>query len=126
MRTRFDNKDTWVDACNKVNRIEDMSTMHLLNVLAMFVVKPGSVLTMLVQDIENGTFADAPVWSATRTEENMVQSLTNVTAMTADELTEYACESALGRAVADELTKRGVKLDTAIAVLAGKERTYGG
>lgn len=121
MRTRFDNKETWVDACNKVNRVEDMSTMHLLNVLAMFVAKPGSVLTMLVQDIENGTFVDAPVWSAARAEENMAQSLTNVTAMSADELTDYAVRSALGTAIADELTKRGVKLDTAIAVLAGKE-----
>lgn len=121
MRTRFDEKEIWLDASAKPQRIEDMSTMHLLNVLAMFVTKPGSVMAMLIQDIEDGTFADSPVWfSAIHAEENQAQSFANVTGMTATELTGYALDSPLGVAIRAELEHRGVRVESALNTLTGK------
>lgn len=119
MRTRFDEKEIWLDAVQKANKIADMSTMHLLNVLAMFVMKPGSVMSMLIQDIEDETFCDSPVWSSSvRAEENMAESLSNVTGMTAGELTDYAIASPLGEAIRTELERRGVKVGPAISTLS--------
>ena len=118
MKTRFDNQDVWVDANSKTLDISGMSTMHLLNVLSMFIAKPGNVLAMIVQDIESGQFAESPVWAASRTVDNLEQSIANATSMTAEELTHYALGSNLGRAIAEELTGRGVHLDNALAVLA--------
>lgn len=121
MRTRFDNKKTWMDANGKENCIENMTTMHLLNVLAMFITKPSIVLTMLLQDIESGMFVSSLVWSATRAEENMARSIANVTGLSADRLTDYALCSDLGKAISNELLRRGVQLNNALTVLTGKE-----
>lgn len=121
MKTRFDEKEIWLNVEQRMNKITDMHTMHLLNVLAMFSTKPGSVMSMLIQDIEDGTFADSPVWSSTaQTEENMAESLANVTGMTADELTRYALTSPLGLAIKAELEHRGVCVEPALNTLTGK------
>lgn len=122
MKTRFDEKETWMDYRGEVNRIEDMSTMHLLNVLAYFIKNPGEVMAMLICDVESGDFADSPVWTAKKgAEENMAQSIANITGLSATELTTYALCSDLGVAISNELVRRGVKLDNALSVLSGKK-----
>lgn len=95
MKTRFDEKEIWLNAEQRMNKITDMHTMHLLNVIAMFITKPSSVMSMLIQDIEDGTFADSPVWSSTaQTEENL--------------------------AIKAELEHRGVRVESALNTLTGK------
>lgn len=125
MKTRFDYGEVWVDSFGKAIHIEDMETMHLLNVLAFFVKKPGEVMRLLLADVDSGDFAESPVWTpAKETADNTARSVANITTMTADALTDYALHSELGKAMRDELVKRGVNVNNALSVLTGKEFSF--
>ena len=62
MKTRFDIPNVWITAAGEVISVQNMETPHLLNTVKMLIQKPSRVLSMLIVDIENATFAD-PVWT---------------------------------------------------------------
>lgn len=134
MKTRFDDPEIWIDANRQKHPVDDMDTMHLLNVLAMFWTKPNVVLAMLINDIENGddmVCVMLPNILCTRGLQrarfehvhiDKGELIRDVTSMDAKALSEYAYGSPLGLAIRDELVRRQVNIDVALAVLTGQER----
>lgn len=134
MKTRFDDSEIWIDANKQKHLVDDMDTMHLLNVLAMFWTKPNVVLTMLINDIENGDdvvcvmLPNIPyVRGLQRARFEHVhidksELIREVTSMNAKALFDYAYCSPLGMAIRDELVRRNVNVAVALAVLTGQER----
>lgn len=117
MKTRFDFTDKWATATGEVLALEDMTTPHLMNLYAMFIRRPDRTMAMLVADIESGDY-DSRVWTPNaENADALVESISNVTKMTYDELMDYARNSPLGRAIKDELINRGVNVDNAMCVL---------
>ena len=113
MNTRFDNKRRWIKADGTIVDIEKMTTPHLINTLAMFNAKPGTVMLLIIEDIESGNHAD-PVWVAERLSEDVATSLHNVSTMKPEALVEYAMNSKLGMAMRHQLEMRGVCVKSAI------------
>lgn len=113
MKTRFDNNTLWYRTDGNPIAIEKMSTGHLINTLAMFYARPGTVLQLLIEDIESGAH-DSNVWVRERLAEDLFTSLHNVTSMSPQELTEYAMNSKLGYAMRSKLEQKGVCVKKAI------------
>ncbi len=119
MKTRFDCADSWTTAAGEEIQIEEMTTIHLMNLFGMFVRRPDRTMAMLVSDIESGAYAER-VWFPHKTED-VKQSITNVTGLSEAELINYALSSPLGRAIRAELVKRGVQLENSLTVIAGRK-----
>lgn len=115
MKTRFDMTESWVISDGTELLLSEMSTRHMLNILSIFAHRPDRTLSMLVSDIEEGTFSDA-VWRPVR-EKDRAEFIRNVTSLSANTLIHFALVSPLGRAIRDELEERGVAVDNALAVL---------
>lgn len=119
MKTRFDCADSWTTVTGEEIRIEEMTTIHLMNLFGMFVRRPDRTMAMLVSDIDSGEYAER-VWFPRKTED-VKQSIANVTSMSETDLIDYALSSPLGEAVKAELVKRGVQLENSLAIIAGRK-----
>lgn len=116
MITRFDNDETWITENNDYD-IEDMETAHILNTIRLFVLKPNSVIGMLIKDVEeNNIEENTTVWSKTFLRKRNIkkESINNITSMTDDEVKEYVMSSPLVNAMKIELEKRGVNVENII------------
>lgn len=115
MKVRFDNPTAWTTADGRVIPVKDMETAHLLNTLRMFARKPHLVMSMIVADIDESAeqaHYDGP-WVPIHGEarDTRRESMRAATSMSAEQLTQYAMESALGCAMRNELVARGVNVD---------------
>lgn len=109
MKTRFDYPDVWITAFGEAIPVGNMETAHLMNTVKMLIQKPQRTMNMLINDIEHATFSET-VWTA-RNVCDKVQSLQNVTSMSAAELVEYAVNTPLYKSMIEELRSRGVNID---------------
>lgn len=119
MKTRFDCPQNWIKGNGEVIPIKDMETSHLINTVRMFVRKPFMVCSMIIEDIENKTYSPvATAWNPNGSEEQNIknESIFNVTSLTEQELTAYALQSALGCAMVNELSSRGVNTENIITM----------
>lgn len=117
MITRFDSL-VWISARGEALSINEMETDHLMNTLKMFVQKPTVVVSMLIRDIESTPQRNCCTpWTKEGTAYAIPQSIHNVTSMTSEELRTYAVNSRLGCAMKAELVKRGVNVDSYLALL---------
>lgn len=72
-------------------------------------------MSMLVRDIERYRDSVMTAWTADGSEDNVVrESLHNVTSMSNTELSSYALNSALGKAIIGELENRGANTENLI------------
>ena len=114
MKTRFDSTKVW-RAYNDELPISEMETAHLINTINMFIKHPERVMSMLVRDIERYRDNVMTAWTADGSEDNVVrESLHNVTSMSNTELSSYALNSALGKAIIGELENRGANTENLI------------
>lgn len=116
MITRFDNDETWITENNDYD-IEDMETAHILNTIRLFILKPNSVIGMLIKDVEENEIEEnTTVWSKTFLRKRNIkkESINNITSMTDDEVKEYVMSSPLVNAMKIELEKRGVNVENII------------
>lgn len=115
MKTRFDNDCMWITPGNEIP-IKNMETEHLINTLKMFATKPSRVLSILLCDIEhNPPIINA--WSPVGNDNEIIKkSIYNATSMSPDELTAYALNSPLGKAMIAELEIRGVNINNIITM----------
>ena len=118
MKTRFDIPNVWITAAGEVISVQNMETPHLLNTVKMLIQKPSRVLSMLMVDIENATFAD-PVWTIKKAHRK--ESLKNVTSLSADELVEYVQDTPLFRSMVAELQARGVNTDHVVQLFSSAD-----
>ena len=120
MRTRFEST-LWITGRGDAIAFEDMSISHLLNTYAMFIQKPENIVNMLIRDIE--LTAEHPCvlpWAKDGRQENVTESIKNITSLTAEEATDYALNSPLGLALIAELTARGANLENYQDLIQGK------
>lgn len=116
MITRFDNDETWITENNDYD-IEDMETTHILNTIRLFILKPNSVIGMLIKDVEENEIEEnSTVWQKTFLRKRNVkkESINNITSMTDEEVKEYVMNSPLVNAMKIELEKRGVNVENII------------
>lgn len=116
MITRFDNDETWITENNDYD-IEDMETAHILNTIRLFILKPNSVIGMLIKDVEENEIEEnSTVWQKTFLRKRNVkkESINNITSMTDEEVKEYVMNSPLVNAMKIELEKRGVNVENII------------
>lgn len=115
MKVRFDESKVWRTANGCTIAIADMETAHLMNTLRMFIAKPNVVMSMIAADIDNfdEDLYYGGVWQPTSSSAPHIkkESMWSATSMSAEELTSYAIESALGQAMRNELAARGVNVD---------------
>lgn len=124
MHTRFDNATVWVTADHRHLNIKDMETSHLMNTYRMFIRKPYTVLSMLIKDFEDApTNYSSGAWSPdTDQNDDIVKvSIFTATSMTLEQLTEYATNSPLGRAIFMELANRGVNISAMVEMWKQEE-----
>ena len=108
MKTRFDEREKWVDAFGHVRFLCDLETGHLINILTMFANKPNILMNLLIKDIEENSMS---TWSPKlNKEEYLKESIYNVTTMSNDELVDYAMNSPLADSILYELESRGVNI----------------
>lgn len=112
LKTRFDNGETWIDAKGQEWKITEMSTLHLVNLYTMFLMKPERIMSMLLHDVETMDYEDR-VWNLhnKRDAAALRRSVENITSLSADELRTFALEMPLGEAVLTELRGRGVNVE---------------
>ena len=120
MRTRFEST-LWITGQGGTIPFEAMSISHLLNTYVMLIQKPEHVVNMLIRDIE--LTAEHPCvlpWAKDHRQENVTESIRNITSLTAEEATDYALNSPLGLALITELKARGVNLENYQDLIQGK------
>lgn len=122
MITRFDNSNSWKAADGRILQIRDMETSHIMNTLRLFIRKPYLIMSMIVKDIDE-TADQQPQCIGPWSKYNCIheldikkESMNAVTSLTHDDMTSYALESPLGRAMQDELRSRGVNVDNLLTL----------
>ena len=117
MNTRFDNEKEWITE-SEVYEIEEMETSHILNTLRLFVIKPNSVIGMLIKDIERSVMFDemSTPWSKIFFTKRDIkkESIRNVTSMKTDEVINYVMNTPLVNSMKKELESRGVNVENSI------------
>lgn len=124
MHTRFDNATVWVTADHRHLNIKDMETSHLMNTYRMFIRKPYTIISMLIKDFEDAsTNYSSEAWSpdAAQSDDVVKISIYTATSMTSDQLTDYAINSPLGRAIYAELENRGVNISAMVEMWKQEE-----
>lgn len=121
MKTRFDCAGVWYAAYGKPMKVEEMSTAHLVNCIKFLSQRPGQVLSMLICDIDSGAFSGT-VWTPVNIDDRKL-SMSNVTSMTADEITEYVMRTPLFISMRDELEARGVNVDNLLEMATTNNNT---
>lgn len=117
MNTRFDNEKEWITE-NEVYEIKEMETCHILNTLRLFVIKPNSVVGMLIKDIERSIIFDemSTPWSKMLLTKRDIkkESIRNITSMKTDEIINYVMNTPLTNSMKKELESRGVDVENSI------------
>lgn len=117
MNTRFDNEKEWITE-NEVYEIKEMETGHILNTLRLFVIKPNSVVGMLIKDIERSIIFDemSTPWSKMLLTKRDIkkESIRNITSMKTDEIINYVMNTPLTNSMKKELESRGVDVENSI------------
>lgn len=123
MNTRFDNAKSWKTADGRVIEIKEMETSHIMNTLRLFIRKPYLIMSMIVKDFDeipdNQTEQNYGPWNPHyhNSQPNFkAESMYAVTSLTNDDLVSYAVDSALGRAMRDELASRGINVDNLLTM----------
>lgn len=118
MNTRFDNAKSWKTADGRVIEIKEMETSHIMNTLRLFVRKPHLIMSMIVKDFDeipdNQPEQTYGPWNPKHNVSApnfKAESMYAVTSLTNDDLVSYAVDSALGRAMRDELASRGINVE---------------
>ncbi|NLA24507.1 MAG: hypothetical protein GX879_06030 [Bacteroidales bacterium] len=97
-KTIFEQSEFWITAKGEVCKIEEMETLHLLNILRMFELKPTIIQSLLIKEVNE-------IWGL-----NKEASLNNITSLSNDQLKEYFYKCKLYKAMREELEKRGVNV----------------
>lgn len=119
MKTRFDYTGVWIDGTGKTLSMSSMETPHLLNTVRMLIQKPNRVLSILIDDIENETFAGRE-WKF-RDADDRKRSLKNVTSLNETELAEYVRSTPLFNSLLWELQERGVNTENLLNLYTRSE-----
>lgn len=102
IKTRFDNPEVW-ETKREAYEISEMETSHIINLLRMFKTKPTVILNILLESVEDSSFAFS--------KHKNKAAINEITSMSNEELIEVAMDSVLVAALCDQLEERGVNVE---------------